>query len=111
MKSELSKNFSLVVIVIFFIGFAYITVKALQISNKTQISTGEGIYTNKVSTSKEIASKALELTKNVRVNFVRYRVFLTMSHTFPIRSITLEQTLRKEPYRTTLETVMTKVIY
>jgi len=66
MKSELSKNLSLVVIVIFFIGFAYITGNALQISNRTQISTGEGIYTNKVSTSKEIASKALELTKNCK---------------------------------------------
>ena len=66
MKSELSKNFSLIVIAIFFIGFAYITVKALQISNKTQISTGDGIYTNKVSTSKEISDKALELTRNCK---------------------------------------------
>jgi hypothetical protein len=64
MKSELSKNLSLVIIVIFFIGFAYITVKALQISNKTQIGTDDGIYTNKVSTSKEIALKAQELSKN-----------------------------------------------
>jgi len=66
MKSEHSKNLSLVVIVIFFIGFAYITVKAMQISSKTQISTGEGIYSNKVSTSKEIASKAQELSKNCK---------------------------------------------
>ena len=64
MKSEHSKNFSLVVIAIFFIGFAYITIKAIEISDKTQISTSDGIYTNKVSTSKEIASKAQELTKN-----------------------------------------------
>ena len=66
MKSELSKNLSLIVIIVFFIGFAYITLKAIQISNKTQISTGEGIYTNKVSTSKEIASKAFELTNECK---------------------------------------------
>jgi len=66
MKSERSKNLSLVVIVIFFIGFTYITVKAVQISNKTQISTNDGIYTNKVSTSKEIAIKTLELTKECK---------------------------------------------
>ena len=66
MKSEINKNLSFVVIVIFFIGFVYITVKALQISRKTQISTGEGIYTNKVSTSKEIANKALALTRNCK---------------------------------------------
>ncbi len=66
MKSETIKQLSLLIIIAFFIGFAYVTVKALEISNKTQISTGEGIYTNKVSTSKEIASKALELTKNCK---------------------------------------------
>ena len=66
MKSELSKNLSLVVILLFFVGFVYITVKAIQISNKTQISTSDGIYTNKVSTSKEIASKAQELTKKCK---------------------------------------------
>ena len=66
MKSEHSKNLSLLVILIFFAGFAYITVKALQISSKTQISTGEGTYTNKVSTSEEITSKAQELSKNCK---------------------------------------------
>ena len=66
MKSEHSKNLSLVVILIFFIGFAYVTVTAMQISNKTQIGTDEGIYTNKVSTSEEIALKAQELNKNCK---------------------------------------------
>jgi len=66
MKIELRKNLSLLVILIFFAGFVYITVKALQISSKTQIGTDDGIYTNKVSTSKEIALKAHELAKNCK---------------------------------------------
>jgi hypothetical protein len=66
MNSKLSKNLSLFVIAIFFMAFTYITVKALQISNKTQIGTSNGIYTNKVSTSKQIANKALKLTKNCK---------------------------------------------
>ncbi len=66
MKSETIKQLSLFIIVAFFIGFTYITVKAMQISNKTQISTGDGIYTNKVSTSKEISDKAQELTENCK---------------------------------------------
>ena len=76
MKSELNKNLSLVVIAIFFIGFVYITVKVLQISNKTQISTGDGIYTNKVSTSDEIAGKAHELTKNCKSELCEVQTIL-----------------------------------
>jgi transglutaminase-like putative cysteine protease len=76
MKSEHSKNLSLVVIVLFFIGFAYITVKAIQISNKTRISTDAGIYSNKVSTSKEIASKAQELSKNCKNDLCKVQSIL-----------------------------------
>ena len=66
MKNEHSKNISLLIMAIFFIGFVYLTVNVILISNKTQISTSDGIYTNKVSTSKEIADKAQELTKNCK---------------------------------------------
>ena len=76
MKSELSKNLSLVVISVFFIGFVYITVKALQISNKTQISTSDGIYTNKVSTSEELAIKAHELSKHCKNEFCEVQSIL-----------------------------------
>ena len=66
MKSEHSKNISLLIMAIFFIGFVYLTAKAVQISNKTQISTDDGIYTNKVSTSEEIKQKAFNLTKTCK---------------------------------------------
>lgn len=66
MKSKTSQKLSLAIIGIFFIGFVYITVKAIEISNKTQIGTDDGIYTNKVSTSEEIVKKARDLTENCK---------------------------------------------
>ncbi len=66
MKSKTNKNLSLLIIVVFVIGIVYITVKALQISSKTQIGTRDGIYTNKVTASEEISKKAKELTKGYK---------------------------------------------
>jgi transglutaminase-like putative cysteine protease len=63
MKSEITKNFSLLIIIIGFIAFIYISAKAFAIVQKTQISTSDGIYTNRVTTSEEIKAKAFELTK------------------------------------------------
>ncbi len=60
MKSETSKNFSLIIIAIAFISFVYGTAKAIQIVNKTQISTNDSIYTNRVKTSQDIQDKAFK---------------------------------------------------
>ncbi|MDD2451330.1 MAG: transglutaminase-like domain-containing protein [Sulfurovum sp.] len=57
-----SKNFSLLIIVIAAIAFVYIVAKAAMIAEKRQIGTGEGIYTNCVTTSPYIEQKARELT-------------------------------------------------
>jgi hypothetical protein len=64
MKSETSKIFSLIIIAIAFVALLYGTAKAIQISNKTQISTRDGIYTNRVKTSQDIIDKAFELTES-----------------------------------------------
>jgi len=64
MKPETSKNFSLFIIAIAFISFIYGTAKAIQIVNKTQISTNDGIYTNRVKTSQDITDEVFELTEN-----------------------------------------------
>ena len=63
MQNRLAKNFSLIVIIIAFVALVYGTVKAIQIVDRTQIGTGEGIYTNRVTTAQEITDKAFELTK------------------------------------------------
>ena len=64
MQVEIAKKFSLIILVIAFSAFVYVTAKALQIANKTQISTSDGIYTNRVRTSEEISHKAFELTRD-----------------------------------------------
>jgi len=66
MKSEFSKNFSLIIIITAFVAFVYGTVKAIQIVDRTQIGTSDGIYTHRVTTSQEIAHKAFELTKTCK---------------------------------------------
>ena len=63
MKHETTKNFSLFIITIGLIAFIYISIKAFAIVQKTQISTSDGIYTNRVTTSEEIKEKAFELSK------------------------------------------------
>lgn len=76
MKSERTKNFSLLIIALSFLAFVYGTAKAIQIVNKTQIGTGDGIYTNKVTTSREIADKAFELTKKCRSELCQIQTVL-----------------------------------
>ncbi len=63
MKSDKRvSHFSLAVIIAAAILFGYITVKAFAIVQKRQISTGDGIYTNRVSLSDGIRTQAAELT-------------------------------------------------
>jgi len=61
MRSDISKNVSLLILSIAFIAFVYVTVKVMHIVNKRQISTGDAIYTNHVTTSQEIEEKAFSL--------------------------------------------------
>ena len=63
MQSKIAKNISLFIIVVAFISFIYVTVKSIEIANRTQISTNDGIYSNHVKTSQEIHGKALILVE------------------------------------------------
>jgi len=64
MQNKISKNLSLIIIGLFFIGFVYLTVKAIEVSSKTQMGVKNGIYTNKVSSAEQIAQQTYELTRN-----------------------------------------------
>jgi len=77
------KNFSLSIIFIFFIGFLYITVKAIEISNKTKISTSDGVYTSYTSNSKDIKQKAYELTKNCKTKLCKTQALLDFTSNIP----------------------------
>jgi hypothetical protein len=100
MKHKTTKNFSLLIIVISLIAFIYISVKAFGIVQKTQISTSDGIYTNRVTTSEEIKAKAFELTKKCQselcevqsvldyVTYIPYKINHFQAHS-PQRTIQL----------------------
>ncbi len=100
MKHKTTKNFSLLIIVISLIVFIYISVKAFAIVQKTQISTSDGIYTNRVTSSEEIKAKAFELTKGCQselckiqkvldyVTEIPYKINHFQAH-FPQRTIQL----------------------
>ena len=66
MQSETAKKLSLTILAFAFVAFIYVTAKAIQISNRTQISTDDGIYTNRVKSSSDISKKAFKLTKDCK---------------------------------------------
>jgi len=63
MQNQKSKYFSLFIIGVALIAFLYIVAKAAIIVDKRQIGTDEGIYTNMVTTSEEIKTKSIELSR------------------------------------------------
>ncbi len=76
MSDKTFKSISLVIMALFFLGFVYLTAKAIQISNKTQIGLDDGVYTNAVRGSKEIESKALELTHTCKTELCQVQSLL-----------------------------------
>lgn len=91
MKSEILKNLSLVIIGIAFVAFIYATVKALDIVDRTQVGTSEGIYTSYVSTSKEIVDKAQELTQHCQTELCKIQSLLDFASNIPYHTNTFQQ--------------------
>jgi len=76
MRSETAKKLSLFILAFAFVAFIYVTAKVIQISNRTQISTSDGIYTNRVKTSADISKKAFELTERCRSEICQVQTLL-----------------------------------
>ncbi len=102
MYHEKSKLFSIVLIFISIVAFGYITIKAIAIVQKRQISTSDGIYSNRVSQDKVIEAKAHELTKGCEsklckvekildyVTHIPYKTTRFQAHS-PQRTITIQE--------------------
>jgi uncharacterized protein YoxC len=75
-KDVKSKYISLVILGIAFVALLYVTIKAIQIVDKTQIGTSDGIYTNRVTTSQEIYHKAHKLTESCENEFCQVQNLL-----------------------------------
>jgi len=91
MKSETSKHVSLVIIAIAFVAFVYGTVKAIEIVDKTQVGTSEGIYTSYVTTSEEIQHKAHALTADCKSELCEVQALLDFATNIPYETKTFQQ--------------------
>ena len=77
MQEEKAKYFSLGIIVIASILFVYMTIKALAIVQKRQISTESGIYSNRVSQNQEIEQKAKKLIAECQTDLCKAQKILS----------------------------------
>lgn len=91
MKSETLKNLSLIIMSIAFVAFIYATVKAIEIVDKTQVGTSEGIYTSYVTTSEEIHKKAHTLTEHCKNELCEIQSLLDFATHIPYHTNTFQQ--------------------
>lgn len=91
MKSELLKNLSLVIMAIAFVAFIYGTLKALDIADRTQVGTSEGIYTSYVTTSEEIQDRAQTLTRDCESEWCEVQALLDFASNIPYHTKTFQQ--------------------
>ncbi len=82
------------------VTFVYGTYKVIQIVNKTQIGTSEGIYTSYVATSKEIQDKAFELSKECQSTLCKVQRVLDFTTHIPYKTNTFQ---KKSPQKTIQE--------
>ena len=63
MSSKFASKIALLILAVAFVAFVYGTYKAIGIVQKRQIGTDEGIYSNHVTTNRQIEAQAHRLTK------------------------------------------------
>ncbi len=100
MTSENSKYLSLVIIFIAFILFIYGTIKVLDIVDRTQVGTSDGVYTSYVTSSEEIKNKAYTLTKNCQNKLCKIQRVLDFATNIPYQTNVFQQ---KSPQKTIQE--------
>lgn len=74
-----------------FVAFIYGTLKALDIVDRTQVGTSEGIYTSYVTTSEEIQDKAQALTRDCHNELCEVQALLDFSSNIPYHTKTFQQ--------------------
>ena len=91
MKSEILKNLSLIIMAIALVAFIYGILKALDIVDRTQVGTSDGIYTSYVTTSEEIQDKAQALTRNCHNELCEVQALLDFTTHIPYHTNTFQQ--------------------
>jgi transglutaminase-like putative cysteine protease len=91
MTSDGRKNLSLFILSIAFVFFVYGTFKALEISDRKQVGTSNGIYTSYVTTSEEIQAKALDLAKYCTNELCKVQSVLDFVTNIPYHTTTFQR--------------------
>ena len=91
MQSQKLKHLALIIMALAFVVFVYGTFKALQIVDKTQMSTSSGVYTSYVSTSREIEEKALILSKTCESKLCKVQKLLDFASNIPYSTNTFQK--------------------
>jgi len=74
-----------------FIALVYGTMKALDIVDKTQVGTSNGVYTSYVTTSEEIQQQAHTLTKNCQSKLCKVQRLLDFATNIPYKTSIFQQ--------------------
>ena len=91
MTSESKKKLSLLIMALAFITLVYGTIKALEIVERTQVGTSNGIYTSYVTTSEEIKSKAFDLTQSCSDELCKVQKLLDFVSHIPYHTTTFQR--------------------
>lgn len=91
MQNRRAKYLSLIIIIGAFIALVYATIRAVDIASKTQIGTGDGIYTSYISSSKEIQNKAKALTQNCSTKLCQVQSLLDYVTNIPYHTETFQR--------------------
>jgi hypothetical protein len=91
MTSESKKKLSFLIMTIAFVAFVYGTIKALEIVDRTQVGTSNGIYTSYVTTSEEIQVKAFDLTQSCSNELCKVQTLLDFVSHIPYHTTTFQR--------------------
>lgn len=91
MKSQAHKYFASMLIAIAFVSLAYVSIKAVKVSSKTQMSTSDGVYTSYISSSKEIKQKAYVLSRDCNSKLCKVQALLDFVSSIPYSTSTFQQ--------------------
>jgi len=91
MQSDNIRKFSLSIMILTFIGFLYMIIKDIQIVQRTQIGTSDGIYSSYVTNAEEIKQKAYALTQECKTEFCKIQKLLDYVTNIPYKTYTFQK--------------------
>ncbi|MFK5975396.1 MAG: transglutaminase domain-containing protein [Sulfurovum sp.] len=90
------KGLSIFIITISFFLLIYATIESIDIAQRTQVGTDDGIYTSYITTSPEIKQRALFLTKDTTDKLYQIQLLLNFVTDITYQTETFQRSLPKQ---------------